>query len=155
MFGEGMSLGENTDELAERVQEWARGEGDDVRATRRRATMIARTEAARAAATAETDAWKSTGLVSGKRWLLAPDPCEFCEAVAKRFTEKGVGLEDSFYAKGDTLTGADGGKMKLDYEEISAPPLHPNCRCAMQPTLVDDYENIAAEAERRARARKV
>jgi HK97 family phage portal protein len=155
MFGEGMSLGENTDELAERVQEWARGEGDDVRATRRRATMIARTEAARAAATAETDAWKSTGLVSGKRWILAPDPCEFCEAVAKRFTEKGVGLEDSFYAKGDTLTGADGGKMKLDYEEISAPPLHPNCRCAMQPTLVDDYENIAAEAERRARARKV
>jgi hypothetical protein len=45
--------------------------------------------------------------------------------------------------------------MKLDYEEISAPPLHPNCRCAMQPTLVDGYEDIAAEAERRAAARKV
>jgi len=155
MFGEGMSLGENTDQLATRVQDWAEGEGDEIRATRRRATMIARTEAARAAATAETDAWKSTGLVSGKRWVLAPDPCEFCEAVAKRFTQQGVGLDDSFYAKGDVLTGADGGKMKLDYEEISAPPLHPNCRCAMQPTLVDDYEDIAAEAERRARARKV
>ena len=154
MFGEGLSLGETTGELATRVQEWARGEGDDERATRRRATMIARTEAARAAATAESDAWKSTGLVSGKRWLLAPDPCEFCEAVAKKFGQQGVGLDDSFYAKGDTLTGADGGKMKLNYEEISAPPLHPNCRCAMQPTLVDGYEDIAAEAERRAAARK-
>jgi len=153
ILGDGIQSGENAAQLARRVQDWARGENDEVRATRARATMIARTEAARAAATAEVDAWKSTGLVQGKRWELAPDPCEFCEAVSKRFGKNGVGIDDAFYAKGDTLEGADGGAMRLDYEQIQAPPLHPHCRCALIPTLVDDYEDIAAEAERRARVR--
>ena len=51
--------------------------------------------------------------------------------------------------KGDTVAGADGGTYKLNYEAVDGPPLHPNCRCATQPVLVDDYENLAAEAERR------
>ena len=152
MFGDGLTAGDNVGQLAARVQDWAVGEGDDVRATRARATMIARTEAARAAVTAESDAWKSTGLVKAKRWLLAPDPCEFCEAAAAKYGTNGVPLDDSFFGKGSTLAGADGGRMKLDYAHVDGPPLHPNCRCAMQPTLVDDYENIAAEAERRIAA---
>jgi len=154
IFDAGLEDGEDVGQLANRVQDWARGKGDEERATRRRATMIARTEAARAAVEAEQDAWKSTGIVDGKRWLLAPDPCEFCEAVAKRFGSDGVGLDDSFYPKGATLSGADGGKMKLDYSSIDGPPLHPNCRCALQPKLAGGYQDIVNEAERRIAAQK-
>ena len=37
--------------------------------------------------------------------------------------------------------------MMLDYEAIDGPPLHPNCRCSMQPTLSADYADIAAELD--------
>lgn len=154
IFQSGLEDGDDVDQLADRVQEWAKGEGDDERATRRRATMIARTEAARAAVTAEQDAWKSTGIVEGKSWLLAPDPCEFCEAVAKQFGKTGVGLEDSFYPKGASVAGADGGTLKLNYSAVDGPPLHPNCRCALQPKLADGYQDIVDEAARRIRAQE-
>ena len=35
----------------------------------------------------------------------------------------------------------------MDYEDIDGPPLHPNCRCSMQPKLDDEYEDILKEAE--------
>lgn len=150
LLGEGMTKGETTGELADRVQEWARGTEDEGSMTRRRATTIARTEAARAAATAEQDAWKATGVVKGKRWLLAPDACEFCEAASKSFGKDGVGLDEPFYSVGDTINLPKGsGTLALDYDDVHGPPLHPNCRCAVQPVLVDDFEDIAAEAERR------
>ena len=148
LLGQGMSKGETVDELAKRVQDWATPQ-DDERSEKWRAVRVARTEAAYAASTAEQDAWRSTGLVKGKTWLLAPDPCEFCEAASKAFSKQGVALDDPFFAKGDTVAGADGGTYKLNYEAVDGPPLHPNCRCATQPVLVDDYENLAAEAERR------
>jgi len=151
LLRDGLQKGETTDELATRVQQWAAPEGDE-RTERWRAVRVARTEAAFAASTAEQDAWRSTGLVTGKTWLLAPDPCEFCEAASKAFGRKGVGLDEPFYRQGETVTGADGGRFNLNYEDVTGPPLHPNCRCAVQPVLVDDYERIAREAESRIRA---
>lgn len=148
LLGNGLQEGETVDQLAQRVQDWARPQGDE-RAQTWRAVRVARTEAAYAASTAEQDAWKATGLVKGKTWLLAPDPCEFCEAASKRFSKTGVDLDQPFYAQGTVITGADGGTYKADYEAIDGPPLHPNCRCAVQPVLVDDYEDLAREAERR------
>lgn len=148
LLGTGLQDGETVDQLAQRVQDWARPQGDE-RAQTWRAVRVARTEAAYAASTAEQDAWRATGLVKGKKWLLAPDPCEFCEAASKRFGKTGVDLDQPFYAQGTTITGADGGTYKADYEAIDGPPLHPNCRCAVQPVLADDYEDLAAEAERR------
>jgi len=150
LLGNGLAAGEDTDALASRVQDWARPQ-DDERSERWRALRVARTESAFAMATAEQDAWAQTGLVSGKTWLLAPDPCEFCEAASKAFGKSGVGLRDPFYRVGDTLQGTDGGSYKFNYERVDGPPLHPNCRCAVQPVLVDDYERIAREAERRVR----
>jgi len=79
---------------------------------------------------------------------VAPDPCEFCEAASKAFSKNAVGLGESFYAKGSVLVGADGGEMKLDYEDIQGPPLHPNCRCSLQPRLRQDLEDIATDIER-------
>ena len=69
------------DELATRVQDWAASQKDED-SSWSRARTVARTEAMRAARTAEVEAWTSTGMVTGKTWLLAPDPCEFCEAAA-------------------------------------------------------------------------
>jgi HK97 family phage portal protein len=151
LLGRGLQDGDTVDELAQRVQDWARPQGDE-RAQTWRAVRVARTEAAYAASTAEQDAWRSTGLVKGKTWLLAPDPCEFCEAAAKAFGQRSVALDDPFYPKGSVIVGADGGTYKADYERIDGPPLHPNCRCATQPVLNPEYEDIAREAERRIAA---
>lgn len=157
VLGQGLEQGDTVKELATRVQDWADGQKDED-GSWSRARTIARTEAMRAARTAEVEAWQSTGLVTGKTWLLAPDPCEFCEAASKAFGDKSIGLGDTFYKKGDTITGADGGKMLLDYEDVQGPPLHPNCRCSMQPQLIPELEEINREITEsggieRARAR--
>ena len=145
IIGEGVEQGFGVQEIANQVQEWAGKTGDAARSTRSRALMIARTESQRAARAGELEAWKSSGIIEGKTWLLAPDPCEFCEAVSDEFSKNAVGLEDSFYTKGTVLTGADGNEFVLDYEDIGAPPLHPHCRCSMQPKISSDYADITAE----------
>jgi len=147
ILGEGIESGETVGQLADRVREWAGEKGDAARATRSRAMTIARTESNRATRKAESEAWKASGLVEGKTWLLAPDPCEFCEAAAEAFGSQSVGLNDPFFKQGEVLKGADGGEMTLDYEAVDGPPLHPNCRCSMQPKLIDDYESIYKEME--------
>lgn len=147
MLGQGIADGESIAQLAGRVREWAGEEGDDERGTVARSRMIARTEAQRASRTAEVEAWRASGIVEGKTWLLAPDPCEFCEAASDAFSKSAVGLDSPFYEKGAVLEGADGGSLSLDYEPINGPPLHPNCRCSLQPRLISEYEQILAEEQ--------
>jgi hypothetical protein len=124
---EGIRTGETIEEMAE----WIADEGF----SESRATMIARTESAYAYTEGRIEAWKETGVVQGKQWLLSPDACEFCEAAARDFAEKSVGLDDAFYAKDSVLTGTDGGQMTLSYSAVQGPPLHPNCRCDTIATL--------------------
>ena len=38
--------------------------------------------------------------------------------------------------------------MTLDYEDVQGPPLHPNCRCSMQPVLDPMFSEIEADIER-------
>lgn len=147
LLGDGLQEGETIDQLADRVEEWAGSRGDPDRTTRSRAVMIARTEAQRASRSAEVEAWRSSGLVEGKSWVLAPDPCEFCQAMAQQFEQNSVAIGEPFLKQGTVLTGADGGSLALDYEDIDGPPLHPNCRCSLQPKLIDDYEAIRRELE--------
>ena len=147
IIGDGVANGETIPEIAERVQAWAVKEKDEERSTTRRALTIARTEAQRATRRAEVEAWKASGVVTGKTWLLAPDPCEFCEAASDSFSEEAVDLGSSFYDRGSGIVGKDGGEMVFDYEAIDGPPLHPNCRCSLQPKLDDEYESILKEAE--------
>jgi HK97 family phage portal protein len=148
VIGDGVANGETIPEIAERVKTWAVKDGDAERATTRRALTIARTEAQRASRRAEVEAWKASGVVTGKTWLLAPDPCEFCEAASDAFSKNSVGLEESFYGEGSEIIGKDGGIMVADYEAIDGPPLHPNCRCALQPRLDDEFEAEMQQAER-------
>ena len=103
-----------------------------------RAQTIARTESARAYTDGQNAAWEASGVVKGKTWLVSPFACEFCEAAAKEFGEKSVGVKDAFYERGATITGASGATMTLDFDDTSGPPLHPNCRCSLLPVI--DYE---------------
>jgi hypothetical protein len=81
-----------------------------------RARMIARTETAFADSQGNMTAWRRSGVVIGKRWLLAtnhPEPDE-CDDNAD---DGVIGLDDQF------SSGVD------------APPDHPNCECAVVPVV--------------------
>ena len=94
-----------------------------------RSQAIARTETANAYMEGQTASWEDSGVVTGKKWLVSPFACEFCEAASAAFATQAIGLRDSFYAQGTQLTGIKGGVMSLDFSTINGPPLHPNCRC--------------------------
>ena len=102
---------------------------------RSRATMIARTESAQAYVEGQHEAWRESEVVEGKQWVLAPNPCPFCEATAKKFNNRTIGVSDSFWRLGDTIEGTDGSTMKVNYRNITGPPLHPNCRCDTIPIV--------------------
>lgn len=134
---EGVSEGEALHGLVQRVRAAFDGEaapGEPI--SLHRAKMIARTETARAQTAGTMAGWQSTGVVTGKRWMLAPGPCEFCLAAAQEFNNKTIGLDQPFYPKGSVLRGADGGTMALDFADVQAAPLHPHCRCDVQPVLL-------------------
>jgi hypothetical protein len=130
----GVEQGLSIDQIADAIAE--QGFSDE------RAQMIARTESAYAYSEGRIEAWKETGVVQGKQWLLSPDACEFCEAAAAQYADSAIGLDDDFYARGTVLTGTDGGQMTLSYRSVKAPPLHPNCRCdtiaALDPRLFEE-----------------
>ena len=131
LIGDGLKRGESVEHLTNRVSEWF---GEET--TAKRAERIARTESARAYVEGQEAAWELSGVVDRKQWLLAPKPCEFCRAAAAEWNEKGgVPIGQAFYKRGHVLTGDEGGVMRLDYSDVSGPPLHPNCRCDLIPVL--------------------
>lgn len=138
ILNDGLNKGESISQLTERVQEWAGKVGDGVRGLEYRAANIARTESARAYVAGQEEAWKQTGVVSGKRWLLGPSPCSFCSAMAQQFNGKTVNLGTAFLPQGATITDGEGATMTLDYSETMGPPLHPQCVCDVIPVLDDE-----------------
>jgi hypothetical protein len=44
-----------------------------------------------------------------------------------------IDISDGFFGKGDTVTGREGGKLDLNYEDVDNPPLHVDCRCFIRP----------------------
>jgi hypothetical protein len=122
IVADGVDAGLTTDEIAEQIAA-AGGMSPE------RAQMIARTESAYAYTEGRIEAWKDTGVVQGKRWLLSPDACEFCEAAAREYGQKTIPLDQPFYVIPHTLAGTRGGTMRLTYRNVDGPPLHPNCRC--------------------------
>lgn len=131
----GVEQGENVREITSRILDASVGTEANPGPvfSQQRSRVIARTETARAYVEGERLAWEQSGVVEGKQWLLAPDACEFCRAAAKAFEDRTLGLSETFYKRGDTLTGEDGGVMRLDYSDIQGPPLHPNDRCDLRP----------------------
>jgi hypothetical protein len=110
--------GTSTDDLADQLEEnYAFSEA--------RAETIARTEVATADVEGNLQAYRDSGVVEGKEWILGsehPDiGCE-CEDAADMGV---VPLDDDFGGIGD-------------------PPAHPNCECDMLP--VDGTRTRAAES---------
>ena len=130
---DGIEKGESIRDLSKRVGDWAGEAGDETRGTKARSRMIARTETTRAQIEGQIEAFEETGVVACKKWVLSPNACEFCTAVARK--AKVAGLRDDFLSKGQTLKGTQGGTMTINYESINGAPLHPNCRCSVEPVL--------------------
>jgi hypothetical protein len=134
LLQDGLDQGETIDQLRTRIE----GLGYDPV----RAQTIARTESARAYMQGQEEAWKQSGVVKGKTWVLSPDACEFCRAAAAMYEATPVPVGTPFYAQGTVLEGDQGGKMLLDYDAVDGPPLHP--QCFLPDTLLTVPEMVAA-----------
>lgn len=120
-LSEGFENGDSISQLSDRVRESSAF-------SRERSELIARTESAKSYTGGEIQGWKQSGQVKSTKWLLSPDPCPECEALAAEVNE--VPLGENFVDKGGTLNG-----ITYDYEPVNSPPLHPNCRCDLIPIL--------------------
>lgn len=99
-----------------------------------RAEVIARTETNRASNTGALNGYRASGVVDGKQWLTADD-----DLVSEECQENGVAGPNG-----------DGVLFDLDADYPSgdvAPPVHPNCRCAIAPFIAFTNEPETAEQE--------
>jgi len=116
-------------------------EKGDASQLRARARMIARTETAMIYEGAKEQAWKQSGIVKGKQWLLAAGGCEFCTALAGpqmgALRPDPIPLDAAFIGGGVPLIGTQGGKMTT-WRAVRTAPLHPNCRCGTTEILIDE-----------------
>jgi len=127
----GIKNGDSTQELRKRIT----GMFTDERRNER-GLMIARTESARAIELGREASWKESGVVSAKVWDANGDSCPFCQAMDGKIVEIG----QNYFAKGDVFAVEFEGqerRMTLGYSDTPAPPLHPFCRCSLQPQLID------------------
>lgn len=132
-LADGIGKGESIPQLRKRVEK-VFGAMEKYRSTR-----IARTETIKATNYASLEAYKDSGVVTAKQWLTALDErtCEWCGPMDRRV----LGLDGKYFKKGDRFTGIQGGILKLDYESVGQPPLHPNCRCTLIPIIVEQTGN--------------
>ena len=125
-LAEGIKSGEGIIELRARVVEQYKS------LEIYQAEAIARTEVTRATNFAAIDAFKQSGVVEGKEWIVTPDDrlCEYCASMeGKNSTLK---LDDNYFKVGELVTGVDGGTMMIDFDDVESPPLHVNCRCQLK-----------------------
>jgi len=99
--------------------------------------MIARTETIRASARGSQALYQSWD-VKAKQWHTVADDrrCPWCAEmdgtiipIGGTFFEKDTDFTVPSAATGNPVT------MKLTYEAVQGPPLHPNCRCQILPVL--------------------
>ena len=131
LLGNALEQGLSPGQLTRQIQGWALERGDESRAIKWRAETIARTEASRALNMGQRTAWKEMG-VQRMRWLVAPNPCEFCAAMRDKTSQH---IDEPFLTVGQTMKGSKGGTMVADYATVREPPLHPNCKCTLVPIV--------------------
>ncbi len=102
--------GWSNDRLAEAL-------GENYAFSASRAETIARTETAFADVAGNIHAWKLSGQVESKQWIVGDGCCDDCQELDGTT----VALDQDF---------PDGGG--------AGPPLHPNCRCDVVPVLTED-----------------
>lgn len=133
-LGAGLEAGESVTSLSARVGQLY-DEFDGYRTE-----MIARTESARAYSAGAESAWKQSGVVEGKKWLLASRGCPVCQAIADAHADTVVPLDQPFYPLGSVIPLENGKFFKVDYAAIMGPPGHPHCRCSLTAVLTEENE---------------
>jgi hypothetical protein len=120
-LSQGIDNGEDDNQLQARVEEVMGA------ALTYRTARIVRTETARAQGFADISAWKQSGVVTGKEWVVqSNNPCPFCLSLDGVI----VSLDSNFYNLGDVIT-AEGKTLAINYDNIPSQPVHVNCQCGL------------------------
>jgi len=128
-LAEGFGTGETTRELAQRVGAvFEQADGY-------RAEMIARTESARAFVRGTDEAWKQSGVVEGRRPLVAAGACDICQALGRMYAHKSVPPGVPFLKVGESLQVGRGKVFVVDYADVYGGDLHPMDGCGVQAVL--------------------
>lgn len=130
-LAEGVKLGEGIPDLKKRIT----GIFDDCKTYR--AERIARTETARATMFATDEAYRQSGVVEKREWLVAFDErtCPDCNALS--------GKRILF-----------GKKFKSPAGDVERPPLHVNCRCDLLPIIEEKSIRKAKKTEAELNAKE-
>lgn len=122
---QGQTEGWTLDELTEKLNS-VYDYSDEVRAR-----QVATTETFRIANDSTKEAWKQSGVVKTIKWYTAADDrvCPWCDSMHGKI----IDIEESFFNKGDEVTGTDGSKLPITYDDVGSPPLHVSCRCYTRP----------------------
>lgn len=141
-LAEGIQGGEGIGDLQKRVGDVY----DNIEGYR--SERIARTETMKASNEAAVEGYKQTGFVTEKVWTVNPDACPECEV----FDGKTVGLEETFLGIGESYSYKDDGGNEQsktnDYDSVDVPPLHPNCRCTIVPSVTEKSLSDVALAKK-------
>jgi len=129
---EGTNAGEGVPELVTRIYDTYDDWGF------RRAKDIAQNQVLRASNRAALNVYRQSGVVKKKIWIthFSPRTCAHCEQLDGTI----IGLESNFFDLGDISKVEVEGKeqlLKIDYEEIAAPPLHNRGRCTVGAYIED------------------
>jgi SPP1 gp7 family putative phage head morphogenesis protein len=117
LTADAIDQGYTTDELAAQMEE-------NFAFSPERAEMIARTETAQADSQGQMQGYEESGVVEGTEWTTAEDDEVDSDCVLNG--EAGIVPLGEEYPSGDT-----------------APPAHPNCRCAIIAALIDENSDSA------------
>lgn len=135
----GIDAGESIAELADRLagKDWLIGD--------ERAELIARTETLKGTNWSSKETMRQSGVVTGVEWLTTDDDMTCPECAAMNGVR--VDVDENFFDAGeDPQTIGDSDlEMILDYEDIEAPPLHPDCRCTLLAVLGDAGTGVTDE----------
>lgn len=124
----GLTGGESIKEIARNLKNNVFDRANDVRAN-----AIARSEVYRFANLGLRDGYSDSGVVKTVRWYTAPDDvCEYCQGL----NGKVIQVDQNFFDQGQSVIGVNGGVLSLDYSDVLAGPLHPNCRCYVRPDQI-------------------
>lgn len=124
---EGIRNGENISKMRSRIQAVYQ------QANKVRAEIIARTEVSALSNEAALEAYRNSPVVTGKEWYAQPDACPFCMSM----NGKVVQVDTDYFKVGQSITLEDGSILRLNYENVGKPPLHPNCECALLPVRIN------------------
>ncbi len=108
---QGVEQGQSVDGIASTLENFFDDQSDY------RAERLARTETIDAYAQGNLEAYRQSGVVTGKEWLPDESACPICQ---ENQDDGVISLDDSFSSGDD------------------APPAHPNCECGLQPVTGED-----------------